>query len=255
MFNPKTPKIEKIAKDYSAIIKKLEKLFGNNVYMYIDYANIRPFSNKLNWHIGTKRLKQFLDSFDKIKYTKFYQGTLESSEQSRNEIKKLKKLEKGDKFKLITKPVKIMELSIDATSIPIDSPALLNQFIRRALMREYNIKVIEYLNKEFAEMNKMGINHIEDRKCNFDVEIGVDMLLDYERNDDIDTFVLWSGDSDFADPLKKLLENNKKVILFATAGRIARELNALKELGLHIFDIADLKEFICWKREQEKKYT
>jgi len=254
MFNPKTPKIEKIGKIHNTTIEKLEELFENNVYMYIDYANIRPLSNKLKWHIGTKRLKQFLDSFDNIKYTKFYQGTLQGNEQSEKEIKNLKKLEEKDKFKLITKPVKIMRLSIDATSISVDSPALLNQFIRRALMKKYDIEIIEYLNKKFIEMNDIGINYIKDRKCNFDVEIGVDMLLDYERSDNIDTFVLWSGDSDFADPLKKLLKNNKKVILFATAGRIARELNALKELGLHIFDIADLKEFICWTREQEKKY-
>ena len=32
------------------------------------------------------------------------------------------------------------------------------------------------------DMNKKGAYIIEDMKCNFDVEIGVDMLLDCERN-------------------------------------------------------------------------
>ena len=249
MFNSKTSKIEKIKENHGDIIKKLEKLFDGKVYMYIDYANIRPWANKLKWHIQTTRLKQFLDSFDNVENIKFYQGTLKGDEKSEKEIEKLKK----NKFELRTKPVKIMKLSIDATSIPSDSTTLLNQFIRRSLMRKYDIGTIEFLNKKFTEMNKAGIHFLEDRKCNFDVEIGVDMLLDYER-DNVDTYILWSGDSDFADPIRKLLENHKKVILFATAGRIARELNGLKELGLYIFDIADIKEFICWSREQKEKY-
>ena len=249
MFDPKTSKIEKIYKEHNSVIKKLEQLFSGKTHMYVDYANVRPWSNKLKWHIGIKRLKQFLDSFDNIEYVKFYQGTLKGDEKSEKEIEKLEK----NKFEVRTKPVKIIKLSIDATSVSSDSPALLNQFIRRALMRKYDIETIEYLNGKFAEMNKAGVYFIKDRKCNFDVEIGVDMLLDYERNS-ADTFVLWSGDSDFADPLKKLLDGGKKVILFATAGRIARELNSLKELGLYIFDIGDIREFICWKKEQEKRY-
>lgn len=250
MFNPKTLKIRKIQESRGAVIEKLKKLFDGKVYIYIDYANVRPWSNKLKWHIQITRLKQFLDSFDNIEYVKFYQGTLKGNQKSEKEIKKLEK----NKFEVKTKPVKIIKLSIDATSVPLDSSALLNQFIRRALMRKYDIEVIEYLNNKFVEMNKHGAYFIEDRKCNFDVEIGVDMLLDCERNS-VDTYVLWSGDSDFANPLRKLLENHKKVILFATAGRISRELNDLKELGLYIFDIADIKEFICWVREQEKEYV
>ena len=250
MFNPKTPKIKKIEESRGDVIKKLEKLFDGRVYMYIDYANVRPWANKLKWHIQITRLKQLLDSFDNIENIKFYQGTLKGDQKSEKEIEKLKK----NKFELRTKLVKIIRLSIDATSVSIDSPTLLNQFIRRALMRKYNIDTIEFLNEKFAEMNKAGIYFIEDRKCNFDVEIGVDMLLDYERNN-VDTYILWSGDSDFADPLSKLLENKKKVILFATAGRISRELNDLKRLGLYIFDIADIKEFICWTREQKERYV
>jgi uncharacterized LabA/DUF88 family protein len=89
---------------------------------------------------------------------------------------------------------------------------------------------------------------LQDRKCNFDVEIGVNMLIDLERGS-VDVFVLWSGDSDFEDPIKQHLGADKKVILFATAGRISKELNNLKDYGLIIFDIRDLKDFICWTRE------
>jgi len=87
-----------------------------------------------------------------------------------------------NKYILRTKPVKIMNFSIDASSISSDATTLLGQFIRRALLKKYQISTIEFLNEKFKEMNKGGDLYIEDMKYNFDVEIGVDILLDCERN-------------------------------------------------------------------------
>ena len=99
-------------------------------------------------------------------------------------------------------------------------------------------------------LNKSGIFEIQDRKCNFDVEIGSDMLVDHITNG-IDTFALWSGDSDFADPVRRLLDEKKKAVLFATARRVSSELNSLRERGLLIFDIQKIRNFICWLSEIE----
>ncbi len=248
MFIPKTEKIKQTAESKQVVVRQLEDVFGASTRIYIDYANVRPWSNKLGWHIDLKRLKQLLDSFDTIEAVNFYNGYLDGSEQSKKEIKEIE----NQKYVVRTKPVKILRFPIVASSVPADSTALLNQFIRRALLRKYEVGTIEYLNDCFRNMNKKGEYYIEDRKCNFDVEIGVDMLLDYEKNG-TETFVLWSGDSDFADPLERLLKAGKKVVLFGTAGRISRELNALKEAGLRIFDIFHLKDFICWKKELNER--
>src|SRR3990167_9611180 len=250
MFIPKTERIKNIAKNKQEVVKQLESIFDANTRVYIDYANVRPWSEKLGWHIDLKRLKQFLDSFDTIEAINFYNGYLAGNERSEKE----KKETENCKYILRTKPVKIMNFSIDASSILPDSTVLLNQFIRRALLRKYEVGTIEYLNQRFSDMNKKGVYFIEDMKCNFDVEIGVDMLLDCERNS-AEIFVLWSGDSDFADPINKLISMGKKVCLFATAGRISSELNELKENGLKIVDIFELKEFICWSRESAYKST
>jgi len=248
MFTPKTEKIKKIAKDKQAVISQLEGIFDEPTRIYIDYANVRPWSNKLRWHIDLKRLKQFLDSFDTIKAVNFYNGYLEGNQQSKKEIKEVE----NQKYVVRTKPVKRMRFPIDASSIPPDSTALLSQFIRRALLRKYELETIEYLNERFKNMNKKGEYFIEDRKCNFDVEIGVDMLLDFERTE-TETFILWSGDSDFADPLEKLLKAGKKVFIFATARRVSRELSELRKKGLVIFDIQKVRNFICWNREIKSK--
>lgn len=250
MFIPKTEKIRKIAEDKPELVKRLEEIFNASARIYIDYANVRPWSTKLGWHIDLKRLRQLFDSFDTIEAVNFYNGYLEGSEQSEREIKEIE----NQKYVVRTKPVKILRFSIDASSVSADSTALVKQFIRRALLRKYEVGTIEYLNQRFADMNKKGEYFIEDRKCNFDVEIGVDMLLDYERNK-TEAFALWSGDSDFADPLEKLLKAGKKVFLFATAGRISSELNDLKKSGLEIIDVFDLKEFICWSRESAYRST
>ncbi len=246
MFTPKTQKISDIAQNHAKAIKELENLLTGSVYMYIDYANVRPWSNKLKWHIDLKRLKQFLDSFDNIQEVKFYSGTLEGDQKSEEEIEEIKKYN----YHLRTKLVKIMHFSIDAQGISsMEDKALLQQFIRSSLLRKYTGETIEYLNQRFLDMNKLGEVSIEDRKCNFDVEIGVDMLLDFERKE-IKTFVLWSGDSDFHDPIKKLLDNGKNVVLFATARRVSRELNELTKEGLIIFDIQKINNLICWNRER-----
>ena len=124
-----------------------------------------------------------------------------------------------------------MRLSIDVSSIPANSPDILKNFIRPPLLKNLNLAAIEFLNQELEKLNRNGKWFLEDRKCNFDVEIGRDMLIDDEQNR-IESFVLWSGDSDFADPVRQLLHDGKKVFLFATARRVSAELNELGKRGL-----------------------
>lgn len=248
MFNPKTEKIKCLADKKQKVIQELEFIFSDKTRVYIDYANVRPWSEKLGWHIDLKRLKQLFDSFDTIDTVNFYNGYLEGNARSEKEKTEVE----NNKYILRTKPVKIMDFSIDISSISKDSTFLLDQFIKRSLLRKYEINTVEYLNDRFKDMNKKGEYFIQDRKCNFDVEIGVDMLLDCERNS-AETFILWSGDSDFADSVEKLMSAGKKVILFATARRVSKELSALRVKGLLIFEIQKIKDFICWGKELQKQ--
>ncbi|MBI3088339.1 MAG: NYN domain-containing protein [Candidatus Omnitrophica bacterium] len=226
------------------MIEELKMLLEGQVRVYIDYGNAHKWSNRLGWHIDQKRIYQFLSSFDNITNIGLYDGTLQGDARSEQSIKDAE--QRG--YRVRTKPVKIMHISINASSISTTSPDLLKEFIRMALLRELDIKTIEFLNARLKELNQRGVYYVEERKCNFDVEIGSDMLLDLERGG-TDCFVLWSGDSDFQHPIKELLLKSKKVILFATARRVATELDELRKIGLLIFDIAKIREFICWPRE------
>ncbi|OGM93124.1 hypothetical protein A2333_00645 [Candidatus Wolfebacteria bacterium RIFOXYB2_FULL_49_7] len=241
MFNPRTDKLIKLGKIFPQTIIELEEIFDGNSNIYIDYANVIHWQDRLGWHIDLKRLKQFLDSFDQVKETKIYYGTLNGDQRSEEWIRAASELRYG----LKTKPVKIMNISIDATSIQSNSPALLEHFIKKALLLKLSVETIEFLNRKLLDLNKQGIFYIEDKKCNFDVEIGRDMLFDFGNNH-TKSFILWSGDSDFADPVIQLLNDGKKVFLFATARRVSVEL---ANSGVPIFDIKKIREFICWPRE------
>jgi len=241
MFKPKTKRIQELAKIFPDIIEELELIFSGNTNVYIDWSNVIHCQDRLEWHINLRRLKQLFDSFDTVKIIRLYTGTLEGNEKSEQSVQEAT----DNGYEVKTKSVKIMKMSINTSSIPINSPALLVDFVKKCLLSKLNLETIEYLNARLAEFNKQGITYIEDKKCNFDVEIGRDMLRDFD-NDNLNTFILWSGDSDFADPIIQLMKDGKKVFLFATAREVSHELN---EVGLPIFDIKKIKEFICWPKE------
>lgn len=240
-FSPKTERIKKLAAIYPKRISELKTLFTGNTHVYIDYANVFHWSNKLHWHIDIKRLKQFLDSFSNISQVNLYQGTLATQPGSINFINQAKEY----KYQAVTKPVKIMHPSIDVSGIAADSTAVLKNFIKPALLKQFKLEVIEYLNNQLRELNLSGILNLVIKKCNFDVEIGRDMFLDFERNG-VDTYVLWSGDSDFAQPVEQLIKDGKKVIICATVRRVSIELN---QTEAPIFEINKIRDFICLPSE------
>lgn len=241
MFKAKTPRLDFLSKKFSDTIMQLDKIFDKPTNVYIDFANVKHWQKKLGWHIDLKRLKQLFDSFDTVKAVKFYYGTLENDPLEN----KYTKLATDCGYEVKTKSVKIMNWSIDVSSIDLGSPAILSNFIAKPLLYKLDVETIEFLNGKLLEMNRGGVKAIKVLKCNFDVEIGRDMLVDYSNNN-IENFILWSGDSDFADPIQQLLSDGKKVMIFAVARRVSVELGH-SQAG--IFDIRKIREFICRSKE------
>lgn len=238
MFNPKTKRIEKLAKLFPKTILDLEAIFGGPTNIYIDWQNVIHWQKKMQWNFDLKRIKQFFDSFDNVKLVKIYTGTLTGNEKSEQNIKELESWG----YIVTTKPVKLIKLSIDTSSTPANSPALLQQFIKKCLLDLLDISTVTILNEKLLELNKKGILSIENEKCNFDVEMGREMLRDFEFNG-IDNFILWTTDSDFSDPINQVQNDGKKAVIFSVGGKVAFELD---ETGAYVFDIRKIKEFVCW---------
>ena len=157
MFKPKTEKIQKIAKVYSKTVKELNKIFDKSTNVYIDFANVIHWAEKLKWHVDLIRLKQFFDSFDTIKSVRFYNGTLPGDTISEELIKTATKLG----YKVVTKQVKKMKLSIDVSGIPKNSSFVLQNFIKKPLLKKFDGETIEFLNKKLEVLNKSGIKFLE----------------------------------------------------------------------------------------------
>jgi len=241
MFSPKTERIKKLAIIFPETIKELEKFFSDSANVYIDWQNVIHWQEKLGWHFHLKRIKQFFDSFESVKSVKIYTGTLGGNQQAEEQINELK----NAGYIVTTKPVKLMKMFIDVSSIPKDSPAILKNFIKKSLLSKLDIETIEYLNKKLSTFNKQGILYIEEPKCNFDVEIGRDMQKDFE-SDGVQNYILWSTDSDFEDPITQIRNDGRNAVIFAVSGKVAPELD---KTGVFIFDVKKIREFICWPRE------
>jgi uncharacterized LabA/DUF88 family protein len=238
MFKAKNAGIDALAKKFPDRIAFLETVLTERTIVYMDYANVRNWSRRMQWQLDLQKLKDLLDSFSVLE-VRFYFGTYQGDTKSQGFMTFVHRAG----YKIRTKSVKIMKLSIDATSISPTSPDILASFITPTLLKQLRVEAIEYLNKELRALNKAGKTYLEHPKCNFDVEIGSDMRLDHLLKK-ADIFCLWSGDSDFADPVREILDAHKKVCVFGTAKGIAAELNELKSRGLEIFDIKKLREFI-----------
>ena len=132
MFKAKTERIQKLAEKYPQRIQELERVFDRRTNVYIDFANVKPWATKLGWHVDVKRLKQFLDSFDNINSIKLYQGTLAGDAESEQFVREAK----GYGYDLTTKPVKIMKLSIDVSSNPIQLARHPEEFHSRATLED-----------------------------------------------------------------------------------------------------------------------
>src|ERR1039458_6267205 len=150
MFKAKTDRIQVLAEKYPQRIEELERFLDQRTNVYIDFANVKPWATKLGWHVDVRRLKQFLDSFDTINSVKMYQGTLTGDTESEQFVQEVKSYG----YDLTTKPVKIMRLSIDVSSIPANSPDILKNFIRAPLLRTLRLEAIEYLNNQLRDLNR-----------------------------------------------------------------------------------------------------
>ncbi len=243
MFKATTARLQQLAQLFPQRITELERLLVGRTNIYIDYANVLHWSKKLGWRIDLKRLYQFLSSFSQVQQISLYHGTLLGNQDSEDFIKKAQRCG----YRVLTKPVKIMYLSIDVRGAAQDSKSVLNNFIHISLLRQLEPIAIRQLNEQLQRLNRKGIIRVKSMKCNFDVEIGRDMLLDFAQNK-ADTFVLWSGDSDFAEPVRQLLADGKQVVICAAPRRMAIELC---ETEAKAFNISKIRDFICYAKKMK----
>ncbi|MFH1402541.1 MAG: NYN domain-containing protein [Patescibacteria group bacterium] len=165
----------------------------------IDYANIKAWLREKELQIDLEMLKKALSEIG-INDVRFYYG----KDEKNNGIQKFFDVIEKFGYVLITKPVQYFRVKLSELISQRNNADMLNKLSKKLQLTFLT---------EIDNLKKENITLLQP-KANFDVEIAVDML---GQIDNYDNFILFSGDSDFVPLVKKLQEQNKRVI--AVSGR------------------------------------
>jgi len=176
--------------------------FGR-VYVFVDFGNVRPWAKELwpeenKYRISKKvdiaKLAEIINWIFPIKRLFYYGRYLEN-------INYPKEHENNKKYR--------------ASMFRLDK-ARKNGFE----VKTKDIKMIPHYDESGVFLNKVP-------KCNFDVEITMDMITKSEK---YDTVMLFSGDSDFGGLLRYLKSKGKKVVVVCTRNRMSKELQVVADV-------------------------
>ncbi|MFH0814588.1 MAG: NYN domain-containing protein [Candidatus Falkowbacteria bacterium] len=181
------------------------------IFAYLDLTNMFHWQNVLGWRFRIEDVIEQLFAFPSIKEVKVYYGKngrdLKNSEAFHDRIKRTGAILKCKPMKFISKEIN-EGLFFQRKTITLFDGAIRN-------------KIQELINA----LHKAGVI-IENPKCNFDVEMAIDMLDDAEK---FTAIMLFSGDSDMCAPLARLKIKEKKIGVVGVRGKVAEELHVIKD--------------------------
>lgn len=181
------------------------------IFAYLDLTNMFHWQNFLGWKFRIEDVIGQLFTFPNIKEIKVYYGKnerdLKNSEAFHKRIK-----ESGAILK--TKPVKFIPKTITE-----------GMFFQRKTMTLFDNPIMNKIRGLITELHKSSIL-IEEQKCNFDVEMTMDMLDDVDK---LTAVMLFSGDSDMYAPLERLKVIGKHIGILGVRGMSAKELQTVTD--------------------------
>lgn len=215
------------------------KLKGKTL-VCIDWANVYRWQSIIGWEIPPRKLYAFLKQHRNIIEIKFYFGT-DVHPKSKLFLKKMRNIG----YSLVTKEVKYVPVTLD------DSYFKKTVFRLRKYITSLKGLKEEDINGLFEVLNQV----VKRRKCDFDVEITMDVR---DLVDKIDGFVLFSGDGDYAPLLKWLLDQQKQVVVVFAPGRLGKEVNQInvdkkRKKKIYLCPATRLKFFIGGKKYPRHK--
>ncbi len=175
--------------------------FGN-IFVFVDFGNVRPWAkdfwpeeNKFRYckEIDILKLANVCDWIKPVKkffYYGHFRSRIDLPKEHHENIKSRNSIFRIDKAKKSGFQVKTKE-----------------------------VKMIPHYDEDGKFLGKTP-------KCNFDVEMAMDMLTKIHK---YDTVMLFSGDSDFGGLLSYLKEKGKKIVVICTRSRMSTELEAVAD--------------------------
>lgn len=213
-----------------------KSLFGK-VYTFVDFGNVNKWFTKDVWGwnnykladderliIDIEKMARFIELFFEKKF--FYYGFNQKEGASLH----ITIVARNNRFKTRTKPIQWIKHYLSSEEISIYENPLLSETVK---------------------MDKDG-SFILIPKCNFDVEMCLDIV---RLKDQYDTLCAFTSDNDFAPLFEYLIKNGKKVILIYS-NPVRDELLKKAVLGINAQDVKssicgikkDLETFLEYKK-------
>ncbi len=182
----------------------------------IDWANVYNWLRGRKWEIDPKNLYEYLRSYTNVDRICLFAG----EDDHPKSVAFLEECRKVG-FEVITKKVKYVHASIERSHFWESLKDIVPQ----------------------EKLNELKEKDILVRKCDFDVEIATELLL---HLDEYHTYILFSGDGDYAPIVEEVMKREKRVFIVATEKSLGKEFRAMMERGVHplLVDIFDLKGVI-----------
>lgn len=205
------------ADNYRDTYLKFDSKEYGRIFAFVDFANVRhwaksfwPIENKewLTKEIDIAKLGSLIDSINPEKKFFYYGHYPEYPELDRAHTynvryrKSIYRLSKAQTAKFTTRTKDIKEI------------------------------------KDFDEDGKYSGTI---KKCNFDIEMAMDMLTKIEK---YDTVFLWSGDSDFHLLLQYLQSKKKKIIVVCARSFVSKELDSNSDLFIPADPFKEILEYV-----------
>jgi len=182
-----------------------------SIIAYLDLTNMFHWQDVLGWQFRIEDLMSQFFNFPNVKEIKVYYGLNE--EDKKNSEAFHKRIKKTGAI-LRSKPMKFINKDIDEAL-----------FFQRKTISLFDKPVKDKISELINELQKSGIM-VREPKCNFDVEIAMDMMDDSEK---ITAILLFSGDSDLSKPLERLKIKGKKIGVVGVRGKVAEELHIISD--------------------------
>lgn len=177
-----------------------------SVIAFLDLTNMFHWQDVLKWNFSVYQVIEQLLRTKPLKEVRIYYGLntreLQKSENFHQRLRKTGAI-------VISKPVKWIKKEITK-----------NLFVKPATLGLFDDNAHSKLDELIVYLQQQGIV-IEEPKCNFDVEMALDML---DAMDKVSGVLLFSGDSDMKEPLERLKLKGKKIYIFGVRGLVAKEL-------------------------------
>jgi len=127
---------------------------------------------------------------------------------------------------------------------PLNAPYRKSIFrIDKARKAGFNVRTKDI--KTIDTYNEAGRRQGQIHKCNFDVEITMDMTKQLPK---YDTVFLWSGDSDFGPLLAYLRSKGKKIVTVCARAFASSELQKTSDIFIPADRLRDQLELIPYKK-------